>query len=171
MPMESSQDFANEAWSKALGGYATQLSNAFSANLATLSDTGIDLQADDRIEITIDPFNPQQGNRSDFQENRERKATPELLLALNDSNFFEKWQKDAKPLLILAPFGCGKSVLLAHFTCRLAKLLMDWCKKPFGPMPWVPFPIRLRGWQGGVTLEEYSDGVSPSHVHSRAKPL
>jgi hypothetical protein len=158
-------DFTSPDWCGALYRYAKQLSDAYSANLARLSGTGIELEAENRIALTINPF--QGENAFDDRRNPQRNrgsVMHELQSAMIDAEFFEKWHKDAKPLLVLAPFGCGKSILLADFTCRFAKRLMDWCKKPNGLPPWVPFPVRLRGWQRD-TLEQYIEGDAQSHVN------
>ena len=79
--------------------------------------------------------------------------------------FFDAWiakpDEEVNPLLLLAPFGCGKSVALGQFTLTLARGLKKWCEsvvdrrhklprtdgaRATEKIPWVPFPVRLRSW-------------------------
>ncbi len=67
---------------------------------------------------------------------------------IEDLKMLEDWlANSSEPLLLLAPFGSGKSVLLATFACHLAEAVVHWCDNPGDePLPPVPLPVRLRAW-------------------------
>ncbi len=67
-------------------------------------------------------------------------------------------QSGSAPMLLLAPFGSGKSVIAETFALALAEQLLDETLYPEdGAVPWVPVPIRLRAWNwhAGELLDEY----------------
>ena len=68
---------------------------------------------------------------------------------VEDLKQLKHWIADQSgPLLLLAEFGLGKSVLLAYFACRLAEDLFCWCEDSESrPLPPVPLPVRLRNWK------------------------
>jgi hypothetical protein len=161
------QDFASEPWRTVLAKYASQLDRALRADLASLSDTGVSVANDDRFELKIEPFTPDpEHEKRRTPDGTVNAAAPEVQLVLRDSAFFQRWQTKAVPLLIVAPFGCGKSVLLANFTCHLAERLKAWCVKPSHDMPWVPFPVRLRSWRRTETLDSYIRNFAQRDVNS-----
>ncbi|HEY4364931.1 MAG TPA: hypothetical protein VGN17_28460 [Bryobacteraceae bacterium] len=149
-----------------LRGYAERLETHYSSDLRLLSTIGISVSAAHRIPLTITP-GATEGNNPD--RGAMGRPSPALQRPLVDNEFLTKWLADSCPLLIRAPFGCGKSVLLASFTVALAGALKRWCDKPEGPMPPVPFPVRLTRWPSSVSLDNYMRGEAQQHVDSACK--
>lgn len=76
----------------------------------------------------------------------DRDASRQLVPAVDESKFLLQWlSRSPQPLVILAPFGSGKSVVLESFALAMAlKLQAD----PPGSIPlFVPLPVRLRAWR------------------------
>ncbi len=70
--------------------------------------------------------------------------------SIEDLKMLEDWLANSTgPLLLLSPFGSGKSVLLATFACQLAEAVVGWCDNPGDEsLPPVPLPVRLRHGTG-----------------------
>src|SRR5579871_3847315 len=134
MKDRQSEDFRSESWRQALKAYATLLITRLSTNLGSLSGTGISLPVEHRRTLTINPW--KHGAHESRDEKTAYRAASQIGGPAPDDLFFVEWCQQAKPLLIVAPFGCGKSVLLAQYTIRLAEQLRKWCEKAAGGVPW-----------------------------------
>ncbi|MGC4031659.1 MAG: hypothetical protein QM754_07990 [Tepidisphaeraceae bacterium] len=184
MTNTGSASFDAEGWVPKLSRYADGLITCLEANLWALSGTGIPLKAECRAPLTIERYRPPE------KEIDDRRPVPEsphpssdqhtqLDEALPDLAFFQKWleqpDESSRPLALIAPFGCGKSVTLAMFTLTLAKKLKAWCdldavQRQSEPLPWVPFPVRLRAWPGDLSLWDYMVGQAQKDIQPRIRP-
>ena len=133
--------------------YLQRLIDQLGTDLMALSGTGIELPEANRVTLMLQQHQPMEDRERGFSHigsegegavgpHTERVAlTPE-----RDLELLEKWSKtQRKPLLILAPFGSGKSVLLAAFAVSLARQGLKQINENQFPLR-VPWPVRLRSW-------------------------
>lgn len=139
----------------ALRVYAENILSVFGRDMHRLSDSGVFLKRESRIRLHIQLcYSVKETQRSwtgdmrggrDSLPGRESRAVPP---PMPDVQFLDDWVKGERgKLLIVAPFGSGKSVLLAELACRLAESLRNGTQYPEGTLPpLVPLPVRLRDW-------------------------
>jgi hypothetical protein len=156
MAADRSASFRSKKWIGDLRDYAQRLSGWLSADLRRLSDTGLNLGTAERMTLMVQETDLQaerkaswrgdgrDGTDVDYGPKRENIAPP-----IEDLKMLEDWLASRlEPLLLLAPFGSGKSVLLATFACQLAEAVVRWCDNHGdGLLPPVPLPVRLRAWE------------------------
>ena len=156
MSADGSADFRSKKWISALRNYAQRLSAWLSADLRRLSGTGLDLRNADRLTLMVQETDLQAERkaswRGDGRDETEAAYTSErgnIAPPVEDLKMLEDWLANgSEPLLLLAPFGSGKSALLATFACQLAEAVVRWCDNPGErPLPPVPMPVRLRAWE------------------------
>jgi len=145
---ESSQELAD------LRAYLEHLVNRFENDLMTFSGTGLPLQASDRTALPLSQYQPIPDCESGFG-----RVCPEKLEATReleygpcsqvDIELLEHWSgsPNSEPLLIVGPFGSGKSVLVAAFALRLGQKALRAIEQGQSPLR-VPWPVRLRDWKG-----------------------
>jgi hypothetical protein len=165
--------FESPEWIAKLRRYAISLISRLESDLTAIAATGISLKAEDQQSLTIDPYRPRKQHDNGRADPllTPRQADPLCDHSHKDVAFLQAWlaqpESNSKPLLLLAPFGCGKSVTLGLFTLILARTLRDWCQspKPQNQLPWVPMPVRLRNWSGDETLWDYMATLSQERVN------
>ena len=148
-------EFRSQEWINALRQYATGLRDWLSADLSRLSDTGIRLEKAERLTLMVQEVDLQKERQGSWRS-ESQAAVPfycvdqgSIAPPVQDWKLLNKWIANGSgPLLLLAPFGSGKSILLAVFTCQLAQAVVDWCDgQGKGIMPLVPLSVRLRAWR------------------------
>jgi hypothetical protein len=139
-----------------LVAYARRLIRTFSS-IGRLSDSGVPLSRRYHADMTMRQIQdtvPAFGQTSTDQA----FAAPALSPPAAEDSVLRTWCNDRRrglvhPLLILAPFGAGKSVVLETFTYGAARRILRRFDKPdvyrgivisTYEIPPVPFPVRLR---------------------------
>ncbi|MBI5764510.1 MAG: NACHT domain-containing protein [Planctomycetes bacterium] len=161
---------------QAIVEYARQLKRVLGGDLHFLSKSGLTLKREDRVPLRVQKCNPllERGQHWTDQGSQNRDEMKSIQAdsgpVIRDTRFLEAWlQGDCRALLIVAPFGSGKSVLLAEFACRLADQLdneKEWREGMV--IPYVPWPIRLREWPNSETALSFQEFVleeAPKLLH------
>ena len=159
--------FKTPQWRDPLARYARRLRQTLSSDLSALSGTGLPLDASKRMTLTVQSYHGP-GATGTLSKAAAASIDP---TPMSEADCLEDWYytNSACPLLVLAPFGCGKSALLAFLACELAEGLERWCEEPEGELPRVPLPIRLRGWVRDQTLEAYVESGAQRDVLSAGR--
>jgi hypothetical protein len=170
-------EFDSEPWVNKFRQYAVNLIELLESNLAAIADAGIPLVAAFRRPLTVGPYLAPEAGRTKRNTDAEQfssvsNANPLSNQPTLDVILLDQWLKqpddDAKPLVLVGPFGCGKSVTLAHFALILARRLLSWCDSPEPRVGrfWVPFPVRLRKWDGKQDFWKYLSEQAQHDINS-----
>ena len=178
MSADRSEDFRSNEWITALRDYAQRLLAWFSADLSRLSGIGLELQDSERLTLMVQETDLQAKRQAScaatgvmrWKMRRKQPTAKRMEVSprpVEDLKMLGDWLVNgSEPLLLLAPFGSGKSVLLATFACRLAEAVVRWCNNQGdGPLPPVPMPVRLREWKW------YEEERLRDYVYSRGQNL
>ncbi len=146
--MPGDGDFRRHA--DALRDYAQRLRRLF-GSLGRLSDSGVAVSRAHHVSMNLRLI-PQTGRLAGEQARWESRPNTDTAASFSrEEELVEQWceaQRTApqpRPLLIVAPLGSGKSVLLETIAYKLGRLLESWAEEPSGASPpLVPMPVRLR---------------------------
>jgi hypothetical protein len=169
--MDRSSDaiFQSDEWIVRLRRYAANLIQCLRNDLTAVNGMGVELHAKHRRPLTILPQRCESLLNSQEQSGAVHQSSI-------DRDFLDQWLKQpiqsTKALLLLGPFGSGKSVALAHFALTLADRLCEWCDseaKSEYSMPWVPFPVRLRGMGENSKLWDYMVAEAQADINPQLR--
>ena len=131
-----------------LEAYANWLVKFLGDDVSRLGDSGVPLRNSASVPLNSRSHQPpQEQSRSDGEI--DSLVTPSLrntsvaLMTLLD-NWANQTRSQRHPLLIVAPFGTGKSAALASFSIRLAEQLLGDLQTGKNGFLRVPIPVRLR---------------------------
>jgi predicted NACHT family NTPase len=140
----------------ALRAYAKRLQRVLE-DMGSLSGTGITLSRENfHAPMRLQPCNPETERREHLRglPTESNVVAPGIsgrqpAPPLKEVTLLRNWAEGSpRPLLLLAPFGAGKSVVLETFACEQAANLLDDRVFPAGKLPPpVPLPVRLRAWE------------------------
>lgn len=146
--------------SEQLKKYATRLIARLGDDVSHLAGSGEPLRAVQRVALRLEPYKPVQERTKHFQSSPESRHREEGQV-VEEMRILTEWatrESDTRhPLLILAPFGSGKSVLLAAFAVKLAEQLLLDLPKDEPEHFLVPWPVRLR------SIIEYENDHGGAH--------
>lgn len=131
----------------ALREYAQRLIDFLGPDLSRLSGTGTQIRSENRVGLALHeaPANETAFSETRFAGTPHGEVSPR---SAAEAEVLEEWLKraDARPLVIVAPFGMGKSVLLASFAVTLARRLKTNLARRRIDRLFVPLPVRLPSW-------------------------
>ncbi|MEI8196629.1 MAG: hypothetical protein WCI73_12025, partial [Phycisphaerae bacterium] len=141
-------DQITEQQREQIGAYLSRIVRTFEVGLHRLSGTGVCLPLSVREPLFLQRHQPERDRLSHFAATSYERLPEreELPPPVNDIEVLRGWVRERKqPLLVLAPFGAGKSVLLACFAMELAQ--QGLAALEHGHLPnCLPLPVRLREW-------------------------
>lgn len=160
MRAEEESELRSPALREALRAYAARIKHLFSY-MGKLSGTGLEIRREFHSSIYLEEIQSDGDENNSYDPAKNRRAGVKRLseLPTPELELLSRWSADSpSSLLLLAPFGSGKSVVLETFAYSMADTLAHDAIYPEGGLPpLVPLPIRLRGWnwQNNESFERY----------------
>ncbi|MDP9175804.1 MAG: hypothetical protein M3O30_18340 [Planctomycetota bacterium] len=132
--------------SRLLVSYGSWLSEFFAhGSIHNFSATGLPVEMQKRYSLRLEPW-PDTSSQEQLSPQGSARTVVGLGSAfecVEDLQALESWLKEpAQPLLVIGPFGSGKSGLLGLATAWLADRLVRNPRRAA-----VPLPVRLRDWR------------------------